>query len=174
LWKYDAFFTFNGAWRLTGVHHWPVHDALSNRDELLPLRCMLMLQGVHFAGLLNVQNILLSETGNSRQTEGHSFGDHLISNSVSVKPSSVIEASIVLCSVSLTRVSQCPISLRAEHLIVILKPFLRHEWAVCHSSVKREIGPTDLFIVDKVVTIYEAHHLQKLHWFWDCLPWTRW
>jgi hypothetical protein len=36
----------------------------------------------------------------SRQTEGHSFGDHLIIESVSVTPSSVIEASIVLCSVS--------------------------------------------------------------------------
>jgi hypothetical protein len=37
----------------------------------------------------------------SRQTEGHSFYGHLISWSVSVTPSSVIEASIVLCSVSL-------------------------------------------------------------------------
>jgi hypothetical protein len=35
-----------------------------------------------------------------RQTEGHSFCDHLISESVSVTPSSVIEASIMLCSVS--------------------------------------------------------------------------
>jgi hypothetical protein len=38
--------------------------------------------------------------GISRQTEGHSFGDHLISGSVNVTPSSVVEASIVLCSVS--------------------------------------------------------------------------
>jgi hypothetical protein len=52
--------------------------------------------GVHFAGLLDVQN-----TGIYRQTEVHSFGDHLISESVSVKPSSVTEASIMLCSVSL-------------------------------------------------------------------------
>jgi hypothetical protein len=37
----------------------------------------------------------------SRKTEGHSFGDHLISESVSVTPSSVTEAPIVLCSVSL-------------------------------------------------------------------------
>jgi hypothetical protein len=49
---------------------------------------------VNCAGLLDVPNI-------SRQTEGHSFGDHLISESVSVTPSSVIEASVVLCSVSL-------------------------------------------------------------------------
>jgi hypothetical protein len=54
------------------------------------------IQGVHFAGLLDVQN-----TGISRQTEGHSFGDHLSSESVSVMPLSVIEASIVLCSVCL-------------------------------------------------------------------------
>jgi GGDEF domain-containing protein len=37
----------------------------------------------------------------SRISYGHSFGDHLISESVSVMPSSVREASIVLCSVSL-------------------------------------------------------------------------
>jgi hypothetical protein len=47
------------------------------------------------------QNILSADTGISWQTEGHSFGDHLISELVSVTPSSVIEASIVLCSVSL-------------------------------------------------------------------------
>jgi hypothetical protein len=41
------------------------------------------------------------DTGISRQTEGNSFGDHLISGSISVTPSSVIEAYIVLCSVSL-------------------------------------------------------------------------
>jgi hypothetical protein len=53
----------------------------------------------HCAGLLDVQNILLADAGR-RQTEGHSFGDHLISESVSVTPSSVIEASVVRCSVS--------------------------------------------------------------------------
>jgi hypothetical protein len=41
------------------------------------------------------------QTGISRQTEGHYFGDHLISESVSVTPSSVIEAPIVFCSASL-------------------------------------------------------------------------
>jgi hypothetical protein len=56
---------------------------------------------VHCAGLLDVQNILSADTGISLQTEGHSFGDNLISESVSVTPSGVIEASIVLCSVSL-------------------------------------------------------------------------
>jgi hypothetical protein len=62
------------------------------------------IEGVHFAGLLDVQNILSADTGISRQTEGHSFGDHLIIESVSVTPSSVIEASIVFC-VFMTRVT---------------------------------------------------------------------
>jgi hypothetical protein len=60
-----------------------------------------IIQDVHFAGLLDVQNILMADTGIFRQTEGHSFSDHLVSGSVSVTPSSVIKASIVLCSVSL-------------------------------------------------------------------------
>jgi hypothetical protein len=47
--------------------------------------------GVHFRGLLDVQNILSGDTGISRQT------DQL----VSVTPSNVIEAYIVLRSVSL-------------------------------------------------------------------------
>jgi hypothetical protein len=55
---------------------------------------------VHCAGLLDLQNILLPDIRTSRQTEGHSFGDHLISESVRVTPSSVLEASIVRCSVS--------------------------------------------------------------------------
>jgi hypothetical protein len=47
----------------------------------------------------DVQNILSADAGISRQTEGHSFGDHLISESVSVTQSSMItEASTVLCS----------------------------------------------------------------------------
>jgi hypothetical protein len=40
------------------------------------------LQSVHFAGLLDIHNILLADTGISRQTDGHSFSDHLISGSV--------------------------------------------------------------------------------------------
>jgi hypothetical protein len=59
------------------------------------------LYGVHFAGLLDVQNILSTDIGIFRQTEGHSFGDHLISESISVTPSSEIQTSIVFCSVSL-------------------------------------------------------------------------
>jgi hypothetical protein len=47
------------------------------------------------------EHLIGRHSGTSRQTEGHSFGDHLISESVSVTPPSVIEASIVLCSVSL-------------------------------------------------------------------------
>jgi hypothetical protein len=42
-----------------------------------------------------------SDTVISRKTEGHSFGDHLSSESVRVTPSSVTEASTMLCSVSL-------------------------------------------------------------------------
>jgi hypothetical protein len=54
-------------------------------------------QGVHLAGLLDVQNILSADTGNSWQTDGHSFGDHLISGSVGVASWSVIK--LLLCSV---------------------------------------------------------------------------
>jgi hypothetical protein len=72
------------------------------------------IRDVHYADLLDVHN-MSADTGISRQTEGHSFGDHLISGSVSVTSSSVIEASVVLSCVFMTRVSQCPISLRAEH-----------------------------------------------------------
>jgi hypothetical protein len=46
------------------------------------------------------EHLIGRHCGISWQTEGHSFGDHLISESVSVTPSSVIEVSIVLCSVS--------------------------------------------------------------------------
>jgi hypothetical protein len=57
----------------------------------------MQLQSVHCAGLLDVQNILSADTVvSARKTEGHSFGDHLIS-----EPVSVTEASTVLCSVSL-------------------------------------------------------------------------
>jgi hypothetical protein len=78
---------------------------------------MVVYIGVHCAGLLDVQNIS-AYTDISRQTEDHSFSDHLSSESVHVTPSCVTEASIMLCSVTfMTRVSQCPISLRSEHLI---------------------------------------------------------
>jgi hypothetical protein len=59
------------------------------------------IQNVHFADLLDVQNILSAHTGISLQTEGHSFSDHLISDSVRVAPSSVIKASFMFCSVHL-------------------------------------------------------------------------
>jgi hypothetical protein len=54
---------------------------------------------VHCVRLVDVQKILSADVGISWQTEGHSFGDHLISELVSV--TSVIEASVVLCSVPL-------------------------------------------------------------------------
>jgi hypothetical protein len=59
------------------------------------------MQSVHCAGLLDVQYILSADTGISRQIEGHSVGDHLISDSIIITTSSVIQASIVLCSASL-------------------------------------------------------------------------
>jgi hypothetical protein len=64
------------------------------KDEYLPYIecsfCRLVRSPEHLIG---------RHCGISRQTEGHSFGDHLISESVSVKKSTVIEASFVLCSV---------------------------------------------------------------------------
>jgi hypothetical protein len=50
----------------------------------------LIIQSVHCAGLLGVLNILSADTGVSRQTEGHLFGDHMSSKSVCVTPSNVI------------------------------------------------------------------------------------
>jgi hypothetical protein len=55
---------------------------------------------VHCAGLLD-EHLIGRHCCISRQTEGHSFGDRLSSESVSVMPSNMIEASIVQCSVSL-------------------------------------------------------------------------
>jgi hypothetical protein len=46
------------------------------------------------------EHLIGRHCGISEKTVGHSFGDHLISESVSVTPSIVIEASIVPCSVS--------------------------------------------------------------------------
>jgi hypothetical protein len=47
------------------------------------------------------EHLIVRHCGISRQTEGNSFGDHLISESVSVTPTSIIEASLVLSPVSL-------------------------------------------------------------------------
>jgi hypothetical protein len=74
----------------------------------------MQLYSVHFAGSLDVQNILSAGTGISRKTEGHSFCDHLSSESVRV-----IECDgsfyCALFRVVMTRVGQCPNSLLAEH-----------------------------------------------------------
>jgi hypothetical protein len=56
------------------------------------------LYSVHCAGLLDVQNILSADTGISRQTEGHSFGYHLISEGRSVLRHRVSQK-FLLCSV---------------------------------------------------------------------------
>jgi hypothetical protein len=82
---------------------------------------------VHFSGLLDVQVTLSADMVTSRQNKGHSFGDHLISESVSVTPSSVIEASIVLCSVSLWLVwvniqSACALNIRYLSWVQIFSP----------------------------------------------------
>jgi hypothetical protein len=71
-------------------------------------------QDVHFARLLDVQNILSADADISRQTKGHSFGDHLSSVTL---PSVIESFYFALFCVFMTRVSQCPISLRAEHSI---------------------------------------------------------
>jgi hypothetical protein len=53
---------------------------------------------VHYPGLSDIQgdsqNVLSAGSGIPRQTEGHSFGNHLISESVNVASSSVAEASL--------------------------------------------------------------------------------
>jgi hypothetical protein len=57
----------------------------------------------------------------SRQSEGHTFGDNLVSESVTVTPSSVIEASIVLSFVSLWLVwvnVQLACALNNRHFVV--------------------------------------------------------
>jgi hypothetical protein len=61
---------------------------------------LVLIESVYFAGLLDAQNNLLVDTGISRQTEGRSFGGHLSSESVRVTPSGVIEAFVVLFSLS--------------------------------------------------------------------------
>jgi hypothetical protein len=72
------------------------------------------IQGVHFASLLDVQNILSADTGISRQTEGHLFDNHLISGSHAIECDRSFY--FALFCVLMTPVSQCPISLRAEHV----------------------------------------------------------
>jgi hypothetical protein len=68
---------------------------------------ILYIQSINCAGLLDIQgasqNVVSADNcGIPRQTEGYSFSNHLISESVSVTPSSVIESSCyLLCSVSL-------------------------------------------------------------------------
>jgi hypothetical protein len=78
------------------------------------------------------EHLIGRHCGIYRQTEGHSFGDHLISASVSVTSSSVTESSIVLRSVSLWLMwvnvqsacavnTQCiPFLTKQEHLYVML------------------------------------------------------
>jgi hypothetical protein len=79
----------------------------------------LNIQSALCTGLLDVQNILSADTGISRKIEIYSFGDHLSIDSVSVTSSSVMEDSIVLCSVSLWLVwiNARTISLPSEHPI---------------------------------------------------------
>jgi hypothetical protein len=94
-----------------------------------------LIQSVHFAGLLDAQNILSTDSGISRQTEGNSSGDHLSSESVRVTLSSMTEAFIVLCSVSLWLVwvnvqSACALNTRyirnmSWSRILVFSPYIK-------------------------------------------------
>jgi hypothetical protein len=57
--------------------------------------------GCSFPKLIRRPVHLIGRHGYLRQIEGHSFGDHMISGSVSITTLSVIEAFVVLCSVYL-------------------------------------------------------------------------
>jgi hypothetical protein len=61
--------------------------------------------GCSFCRLIKRPEHLIARHWHLPQTESHWFGDHLISESVCVAPSSVIVAYMVLCSVSLWLVS---------------------------------------------------------------------
>jgi hypothetical protein len=79
------------------------------------------------------EHLIDRHCGISRQTEGHSFGDHLISESVSITPSSVIEAFIMLCYVSVWVVwvsvqSACALNTRIS---VVLK----RNFHICNSRI---------------------------------------
>jgi hypothetical protein len=101
--------------------------------------------GVHFAGLLDVQNILSADTGISRQTEGNSFSAYLqwVSQCYAIEFDSFYCA---LFCVFMTRVNQGPISLRAEHSLHIgadaLEPLLRFT-RIGLSRVKRSPLPRE-------------------------------
>jgi hypothetical protein len=87
------------------VQPWLVAQMLQLTVEQIPSRGTEYIIIYKYTGcsfcFLDVQNILSADTLISRQTEGHSFGDHLIIGSVSVIPSSVTEASIATYSVPL-------------------------------------------------------------------------
>jgi predicted GNAT family acetyltransferase len=73
--------------------------------------------GCSFCRLIRRPELLIGRhTVISRQTEGHSFGDHMISESVNVTSSSVFYCAM-FC-VFMTRVRQCLISLRTEYPLV--------------------------------------------------------
>jgi hypothetical protein len=52
---------------------------VSSTAQLHGASYLCVVQGVHFTGLLGVQNNLSADAGISRQTEEHSFGKHLLS-----------------------------------------------------------------------------------------------
>jgi hypothetical protein len=105
------------------IFDWSELHLISNRPRIY-------VQDVHFAGLLDVQNILSADTGISRKTEGHSFNDHLFSGSVSITTSSVIEVSNVLCSVSLWLV--WVMSIQTARWTPVLHIYLSHNgWHDC-------------------------------------------
>jgi hypothetical protein len=126
---------------------------------------IMILYSVQCSCLLDVRT--LADTGISWQTEGHSFGDHLISESVSVTPSSVIEASIVLCSVCLWPVwvnvqSACALNTWYEpiypyhYIYKIIRPFL----ISCNKSAETlmEVPQTCAFACE--YCMYVCMHVQ--------------
>jgi hypothetical protein len=76
------------------------------------------LSSVHCAGLLDVRRAFQNMLSADRQTEGHSFGDHLISESVSVNAIECYRSFFLLCSV-LCRYGSCEIQFRTEFSLII-------------------------------------------------------
>jgi hypothetical protein len=104
-WRIGLYVIMNSLWFSKNLWQMLIHYKFTSTGCSL---CRLIRRPEHLIG---------RHCGISRQTEDHSFGDHLISESVSVTPSSVIEASVVLSSVSLWLVwvnvqSACALNVR--------------------------------------------------------------
>jgi hypothetical protein len=99
--------------------------------------------GCSFFRLTRVQNILSADTCTSRQIDRHSFGDHLISGSVSQCYAIEYDRGFY-CALFygfMTRVSQCPISLLAEHPLAPLPIWVRPRTDIENRKKKRIVQP---------------------------------